>query len=271
MNRIVKKMLLATAGVWDPIWVQWYRLQSGEKGPIPPFKNRDRVGARDISWFLHSGSTDCQTFSDAIGRWEARELEELAILDFGAGCGRILRHFIPEVSTLAASDVDPTAVDYLRKAFPTVQSAVNDSRPPLPFVGEQFDCIYAFSVWTHLPIGLQDEWLAEACRILKPGGLLLISTMGYRALKLLREGNNPLESDWHAISDNDLRTRGAIYYEYPIFGQDDELFSGISASYGVAVHDPDYIRRNWSANFMVLEIVEGAFREHQDLVVLRKT
>ena len=95
--------------------------------------------------------------------------------------------------------------------------------------------------------------------------------MGYRALKLLREGNNPLESDWHAISDADLKARGAIYYEYPIFSQDDELFSGISASYGVAVHDPGYIRRAWSADFEVLEIVEGAFREHQALVVLRKS
>jgi len=271
MNRIVKKVLLATVGVWDPIWIQWYRLQSGEKGPIPPFKNRDRIGARDIDWFLRSGAADHRTFSDAIGRWEMRAPASLAILDFGAGCGRILQHFIPDGPALAASDVDPTAIEYLSKAFPAIRSVVNSSRPPLPFAGGQFDCIYAFSVWTHLPVALQDEWLTEARRILKPGGLLLISTMGYHALKLLREGNNPLESDWHAISDADLQARGAIYYEYPIFSQDDELFSGISASYGVAVHDPDYIRRAWSADFEVLEIVEGAFREHQDLVVLRKS
>lgn len=271
MNRIVKKALLVTVGIWDPIWIQWYRLQSGEKGPIPPFKNRDRIGARDIDWFLRSGAADHRTFRDAITRWDARDPASLTVLDFGAGCGRILRHFIPDGPALAASDVDPTAIEYLRKAFPAVQSVVNDSAPPLPLAGEQFDCAYAFSVWTHLPVALQDEWLTEVCRILKPGGLLLISTMGYRALKLLREGHNPLESDWHTISDNDLQVRGAIYYEYPIFGQDDELFSGISASYGVAVHDPDYIRCAWSADFEVLEIVEGAFREHQDLVVLRKS
>lgn len=270
MNRFVKKALLATVGVWDPLWIQWYRLRTGEDGPIPPFKNRDRIGARDPAWFLNSGRADYQIFRDALQKWAEQPLPELTLLDLGAGCGRVLTHFLPDGPALAACDVDPTAIRYLQKTFPAVQGAVNQSTPPLPFPPARFDAVYAFSVWTHLPVDLQDDWLVESARILKPGGLLLISTMGYRALKLLREGNNPLEADWHSISDEELRRRGAIYYEYPIFGQDDELFSGISASYGVAVHAPDYIRRAWSGAFDVLEIVEGAFRRHQDLVVLRK-
>lgn len=270
MNRFVKKALLATVGVWDPLWIQWYRLRTGEDGPIPPFKNRDRIGARDPAWFLNSGRADYQIFRDALQKWADQPLPELTLLDLGAGCGRVLTHFLPDGPALAACDVDPTAIRYLQKTFPAVQGAVNQSTPPLPFPPARFDAVYAFSVWTHLPVDLQDDWLVESARVLKPGGLLLISTMGYRALKLLREGNNPLEADWHSISDEELRRRGAIYYEYPIFGQDDELFSGISASYGVAVHAPDYIRRAWSGAFDVLEIVEGAFRRHQDLVVLRK-
>lgn len=270
MNQVVKKTLLATVGAWDPLWVRWYRFRTGEQGAIPPFRNRDRIGARDIDWFIKSGRADHRTFRDALLRWADRPLPESAILDLGAGCGRILSHFLSEGSTMAAADVDPTAIRYLQGAFPAVQSAVNQSTPPLPFPATRFDAVYAFSVWTHLPIALQDAWLVECARVLRPDGLLLISTMGYHALRLLREGNNPLESDWHSVNDDDLRDSGAIYYEYPIFGQDDELFSGISASYGVAVHDPDYIRRAWSGAFDVLEIVEGAFREHQDLVVLRK-
>lgn len=270
MNVAVKKALLATVDIWDPLWIQWYRWRSGERGPIPPFKNRDRIGARGINWFLRSGAADYRTFHEAIVRWSDIAIEDLSILDFGAGCGRILQHFVPDRPTLAASDVDPTAIKYLNRAFPAVHSIVNHSMPPLPFKAAQFDSVYAFSVWTHLPVELQDNWRQEMRRILKPGGLLLISTMGFGALKLLREGGNPLERDWHTISDDDLRQQGAIYYEYPIYGQDEELFSGISASYGVAVNDPDYVRRNWTDGFEVLEVVEGAFREHQDLAVLRK-
>lgn len=270
MNPVVKRFLLATVGVWDPVWIQWYRWKSGERGPIPPFKNRDRIGARDIDWFLRSGRADYQTFKDAISSWQDRSLSELAILDFGAGCGRILQHFIPDSPTLAATDVDPSAIRYLNHAFPDIQAIVNQSTPPLAFRPGLFDCVYAFSVWTHLPIDLQDSWLEEMRRVLKPDGLLLVSTMGFQALKILREGSNPLEREWHTTSDDELRGRGAIYYEYPIYGTDDELFSGISASYGVAVHDPDYIRRVWNAHYEVLEIREGAFRQHQDLVVLRK-
>lgn len=270
MNQVAKKLLLATVDVWDPLWIRLYRLRSGEKGPIPPFKNRDRIGARDIDWFLHSGRVDYQTLKSAITRWSTKPLGQLVVLDWGAGCGRILQHFIPDGVTMAASDVDPTAIQYLNKTFPHVQSIVNQSAPPLSFKSDAFDVIYAFSVWTHIPLNLQIEWLKEAHRLLKPGGIILISTMGYRGLKQLREGTNPLEADWHAITDDDLKARGTIYFEYPIFGQDDELFSGITGSYGIAIHDPDYIRRAWSGDFEVLEIVEGAFRDHQDLNVLRR-
>jgi SAM-dependent methyltransferase len=270
MNQVAKKVLLATVNLWDPIWIRWYRRQSGETAPIPPFKNRDRVGARDIAWFFQSGQADYQTFRQAITKWTGGNPADLSILDLGAGCGRILQYFVRDGGALTATDVDRTAIQYVARTFPAVRSIVNRSAPPLPLAAEQFDIVYAFSVWTHLPDRLQTEWLEEVRRILKPGGLALISTMGFRALKILREGGNPLEKDWHAVSDDDLSRRGAIYHEYPIFGRDDELFSGISESYGVAVHDPDYIRRSWSDGFEVLEIIEGAFRDHQDLVVLRK-
>ena len=37
---------------------------------------------------------------------------------------------------------------------------------------------YTFSVFTHLSEALQVSWLAELSRVLKPGGYLLLTTVG---------------------------------------------------------------------------------------------
>ena len=267
-TELLKGVLKATVGVWDPLWILFYRLRHDETKPIPPFKNRDRVGARSIHWFMESGRADYQVFREAIDTYATGELSELIVLDFGAGCGRILQYFAGSGATLWATDVDATAIRYLQRAYPAVRSQANQSTPPLPLADDAVDVAYSFSVWTHLPIADQFVWLQEMKRVVRPGGLLLLSVLGWRGLQLLRASNSPHEAVWRDVSDDALRAAGAMYHEYPIFAEDTELFSGITGSYGLAVHSPAYVRREWSAYFDVLDIREQAFRGHHDLVVL---
>lgn len=273
MHPLLKRAALATEPLWDPLWIALYRARHGYRAPIPPFSNRDRIGARNVGWFVEGGRLDYETFRQAIERHATAPLPALSVLDFGAGCGRILAHFVPAGPRLAASDVDPTAVAYLRSAWPQVDSRVNASEPPLPYEAERFDVLYAFSVWTHLPPAAQACWLAEVGRVLRPGGLALITTLGFYGLELLNHSAAPLEAEWRSVSADDLRREGVIYHEYAVLGQplpEKELFSGIQGSYGVSVHDPAYLRRAWAAGFEVVEIVERAMHGHQDLVLLRR-
>ena len=53
--------------------------------------------------------------------------------------------------------------------------SVNGPLPPLPYADGSFDLIYGVSVFTHLSEEHQRAWLPELRRILKPGGLLLLS------------------------------------------------------------------------------------------------
>jgi SAM-dependent methyltransferase len=51
-----------------------------------------------------------------------------------------------------------------------------DFRPPTPFPADRFDLIYAFSVFSHLSEPVHEAWLGELSRILRPGGLLVVTT-----------------------------------------------------------------------------------------------
>jgi mutator protein MutT len=100
-----------------------------------------------------------------------------AALDFGCGCGRTLlwlaRQF-PQVRW-HGTDIDAESVAWCRASLPGGVFSVNGPLPPLPYADGSFDLIYGVSVFTHLSEEHQRAWLPELRRILKPGGLLLLS------------------------------------------------------------------------------------------------
>jgi SAM-dependent methyltransferase len=57
----------------------------------------------------------------------------------------------------------------------------NSAAPPLPYSGGYFDVVYCLSVFTHLSESMQDLWIGELRRILKPGGVLVLTVHGKNA------------------------------------------------------------------------------------------
>jgi SAM-dependent methyltransferase len=101
------------------------------------------------------------------------------VLDFGCGCGRVLRHLGSAFGgTLDGTDRSVPAVEWCRSNLPFARFAVTPEAPPLPFADGAFDVVYAFSVFTHLTPALQAAWMKEMSRILGDGGHLLISLHG---------------------------------------------------------------------------------------------
>jgi SAM-dependent methyltransferase len=102
-----------------------------------------------------------------------------SLLDWGCGCGRVLRHWSRlEPTGVFGCDIHPRMVDWCREHLPFTLVAVNELSPPLPYEESSFDLVYAFSVMTHLSEQLQHEWVAECRRVLRPGGFFLFSTLG---------------------------------------------------------------------------------------------
>ena len=157
------------------------RLKGAPDGlPLPPDQLMFLVqGTANVQEFLKDGRT---TALEVMRVLEANGVEIATlnkILDFGCGCGRVIRHFHAVThGQLHGTDYNREAIDWCRRNLGFGHFQVNGLEPPLLYMKEEFDLVYALSVFTHLPESLQVAWMSELCRVLKPGGHLLMTTHG---------------------------------------------------------------------------------------------
>jgi SAM-dependent methyltransferase len=157
--------------------------------PVPPPLLRYWVaGHDDLGWFLASGEQGVQALQGILAPHGIQLADFARILDFGCGCGRVLRH-LPAATTalLHGTDSNAEAIHWCSEHLACARFTVNSLEPPLEYADQTFDLIYAFSVFTHMTGALQRAWTAELRRCLKPGGYLVMSTHGDRYLPHLSQ------------------------------------------------------------------------------------
>jgi SAM-dependent methyltransferase len=221
--------------------------------PLPPRALRMAVaGTADPDWFLESGRRTAAKVEELLAR-HGRPVEEVGdLLDFGCGCGRVARHWrrLPRTA-VHGTDVNGKLVSWCAQNLTFATFSRNDLAPPLAFPDRRFDAAYAFSVLTHLPEELTFAWLDELARVLRPGGLLVVSTHGEAYVDML-----PPEEQER------FRRGEAIVQRSSVAGTN--LCS--------AIHPAGYIRAEFGRGLEVLEHVPAPvdpLRDH-DLTVLRK-
>jgi SAM-dependent methyltransferase len=148
--------------------------------PVPPPRLRVEVaGTPGLEWFLDSGRQQAGIIRSAGERNGAPLESTRSLLDFGCGCGRVLRHWAGlEGPAIHGSDYNERLVGWCAANLSFVTASVNALAPPLRYEDAQFDFLYAISVFTHLPHDLERAWIDELSRITAPGGLLLLTTHG---------------------------------------------------------------------------------------------
>jgi SAM-dependent methyltransferase len=269
---LVQAVKAARSGV-DPLGVALYRLRCGERRPIPPWELRKRVGAPTIQAYFEAGA-ECGLAIEAALRQAGKPLGDCErVLDFGCGCGRTLQHLHgPGPPQLHGCDTDAAAIAWMDRAFPDLELTVSGSAPSLPYASDQFDAIYAVSVFTHLDAPQQHAWLAELRRVLRPTGIGLFSIQAGHALRgwWWGGGLTPAAADRINVRGPRLEEDGFFFEPYEDLETRPERFPGVENAYGLSFQSHDWTRTAWSSHFEVLDILPGALNSFQDLVVLRE-
>ncbi|MGI9074879.1 MAG: class I SAM-dependent methyltransferase [Bryobacteraceae bacterium] len=94
-----------------------------------------------------------------------------------AAAGRTLIHVMNNFPghRYTGIDVDSEAIAWCRNNLHSASFKVNLPKRPLDFAEASFDLIYGISVFTHIDRASEQYWLAELYRLLRPGGVLLLT------------------------------------------------------------------------------------------------
>lgn len=212
----------------------------------------DAYGSIDWEAYRSFGHETAEWIASLIRRhaWGDR----LDVLEWGCGPGRVIRH-LPDLlgnrATVHGVDYNPRTIDWCRRKLSDVRFETNTLDPPLPYARESFDAIYAISVFTHLSATRHDSWMRELQRVLRPGGLLVLTTQGH------------VFRDRHLTPDEAARFDAGRLVTRERFPEGKKFFS--------AFHSPEYVRAQLVEGLDEVEYrpgEEGGFS--QDVWVVRK-
>jgi SAM-dependent methyltransferase len=218
---------------------------------LPPAGLRFHVaGSSDRRSFVAIGAQAASEITAAVARH--RSLDDMHdVLDFGCGCGRVsvpVARALPH-ARMSGIDVDTRAVRWCQRHLDG-DWRVTTPDPPTPFAASSFHVVYAVSVFTHLPEARQRAWIGELHRLLRDGGLLVVTTLG--------PGLTWSRPDLTAEQRAQLDGRGFVF-----------AAGGASFNEDSSFQSRAYVERDW-APFRLLEHSTHGLAAYQDLSVLQK-
>lgn len=170
---------------------------------------------------------------------------DLMAIDWGCGSGRILQHLAHRLENITGADVDPVNIDWCQRNLNDLRTTQIDWTPPSPFGDREFDLLFSFSVFSHIHHSRIDLWLGELARIMRPGGKLVITTLGVVSTASRRAKPQFFE---------DLAKKG--FLEWPNNGQIDDVRPTPDDYLNIAM-SKEYAAKVFARHFRVLGAVEG--------------
>jgi SAM-dependent methyltransferase len=191
------------------------------------------------------------------------------VLDFGCSSARVTRVLAavhPEIEWHGC-DVDRRAVEWAAATFPEVRFFTSEPHPPLPLPDSHLDTVYAISIWTHFSEPAALFWFDEMHRIVRPGGHLLITTIGNRSVEVHA-------SDWGNWPRRRIAEVATGLYTdgFHFVGGYGRNLAHVTASpdWGQAFFTPEWLAQNLCPRWAIKQFEVGRVEAHSDLYVLER-
>jgi len=213
---------------------------------------------------------------------------DFRVLDFGCGWRRITRFFFNDLKdeNVIGVDVNRKIIKFCRSNMhygkwfsinPLVpKKAWEKSFPFYRLQENNFDLIFAHSVFSHLEENVARDWIKEFARLLKPEGLLIITTWGRTFLDRCES----LQGQVHASKahNNWAKAFNPIKKAKEDYDQGKFLFEPMpydgdvlnKSFFGLALIPQKYVEKEYTPYLKLLEYVDEKVKDPQAVFVMQK-
>ena len=248
----------------DPAAMTLYRRRTGNQEAIPPSAVRARTGSASIPAWVEGGAHHADDLEAALGVVGHSFSDFEAILDFGCGSGRVLRHVMgrggPE-TRYAGSDVDAEAVAWANRI-----SGGDLARQPLPpaaalrrgRVRPRLLDLDLHPLQRGAPVRLDRRDERGSCARAASRAALGARLPRLRGVHVGRLVSNSPSCARRVMSHHSLAEERFVYEPYEIGAWNQHDFPGIDDTFGMAFHSRAYLEEDWTEDFALLDVLPRA-------------
>ncbi len=220
----------------------------------PPTLAYDAYSSVNYPYYFNSGSKAAGSIYKMLEPYLTNDKN--LICEWGCGPARIIRHMpkIPSAgqNMFIGTDYNNKTISWCEKNIAEVKFVLNGLNPPFSFPDNYLDCVYCVSVFTHLSGDLHFSWLREILRVLRPGGIFLMTANGDNIRK------TQLNDEGRLYDSGQLVVRGKVKEGSRIF---------------LAFHSPVFMRQTFLKGLDILKHdtnPDNYISSGQDVWIVRK-
>ncbi len=135
-------------------------------------------GNSDYFWYVLYGTTVAEVLNEVTKTYFGKGLADFNdICDWGSGCGRVVQavNRIAPAANIVGLDIDQDNIAWCQGNIPYARFARVPLFPPTDIPDGHFDLLYGISVFTHLTRQAFEAWRDEIHRLVRPGGVVLVT------------------------------------------------------------------------------------------------